>query len=377
MHKIGIIGYGGRMSDVIGSMMLTGKVVPTAIADSDLEGAKSRAFAHNLTDIHFYNTAEEMLEKEELDGICIGTRCSTHTHYALLAAEYGVPIFLEKPVATKMGDLERLSEILEKNEQFLISFPLRFTQIVHCVKNIIDSGRIGTVEHVQAYNNVPYGRGYYHKWYRDETETGGLFPQKATHDLDYINYLLGKRKPVRIGAMESKRIFKGSKPAGLMCKECDERNTCPESDVNVKLYGDPYVIGPYCCFAEDTGNHDSASILIEYDTGMHVVYSQNFFARKDARKRGARLIGYLGTVEFDFYTGIVTTYHHNQNIIETLKFTGVGEHFGGDNVLVQKFVDMMAGVSASSAPLEDGILSAKMCLLARCSAQEHRFIDIL
>ena len=26
-------------------------------------------------------------------------------------------------------------------------------------------------------------------WYKDETETGGLFLQKATHDLDYINYL--------------------------------------------------------------------------------------------------------------------------------------------------------------------------------------------
>jgi hypothetical protein len=32
---------------------------------------------------------------------------------------------------------------------------------------------------VQAINNVPYGSVYYHSWYRDPKETGGLFLQKA------------------------------------------------------------------------------------------------------------------------------------------------------------------------------------------------------
>ncbi|MGI6260833.1 MAG: Gfo/Idh/MocA family protein [Acutalibacteraceae bacterium] len=375
MYKIGIIGYGSRMSDFVDRIMETGSALPVAIADPDQESVKKRAEKHSLKGIIFYSTAEEMLEKEKLNGICIGTRCSSHTHFALLAAGYGVPVFLEKPVATNEEDLTRLFALLNRNEQFLISFPLRFTKIVQCVKEIIDSGKIGTVQHVQAYNNVPYGRGYYHKWYRNEEETGGLFLQKSTHDFDYINYLLGDLKPVRICAMESKQIFKGSKPVGLMCKDCDERTTCPESPENVKSYGDSYIIGEYCCFAKDTGNHDSASVIIEYDTGMHVVYSQNFFVRKGAQKRGARLMGYSGTVEFDFNTGIVTVYHHNDEIVETYQVNQNGPHFGGDNILAKNFVDMMAKKASSRATLREGIHSADMCLKARTSAQEHRFVD--
>ena len=376
MFKIGIIGYGGRMSGVVDRIVETGKAMPVAIADPDVEGAKSRAAERNFTDITYYTNAEDMLRSEKLDGICIGTRCSLHTKLALLAAQYGVPVFLEKPVSITEEELDQLRTLEDQYGDFLISFPLRFTRIVEVVKNIIDSGRIGTVEHVQAYNNVPYARGYYHKWYRDEAETGGLFLQKSTHDFDYINYLLGDNKPVRICAMESKQIFKGDKPAGLKCADCPEAESCPESPENVKSYGDRYIIGEYCCFATDTGNHDSASVIIEYESGMHVVYSQNFIARKGAQKRGARLIGYYGTVEFDFNTGIVTVYHHNQDIVETHKVTNTGHHFGGDNILAKNFVDLMAGKAVSKAPLSEGILSAAMCLKARTSATEHRFVDI-
>ena len=35
--------------------------------------------------------------------------------------------------------------------------------------------------------------------------------------------------------MESKQIYKGDKPAGLKCVDCVERETCRESDINVKV----------------------------------------------------------------------------------------------------------------------------------------------
>ena len=92
------------------------------------------------------------------------------------------------------------------NTKTVVSFPLRTSAILLKVKELIDSGKIGTVEHVQAYNNVPYGRGYYHKWYRLESETGGQWLQKATHDLDYINLLLGGLRPIRLCAVKTKII---------------------------------------------------------------------------------------------------------------------------------------------------------------------------
>jgi hypothetical protein len=55
----------------------------------------------------------------------------------------------------------------------------------------------------------------------DYNETGGLWLQKATHDLDYINYIMGE-PPATVFAMESQRVFNRRKPAGLTCNVCEE-----------------------------------------------------------------------------------------------------------------------------------------------------------
>lgn len=377
MLNIAVIGYGGRINSVVSDLVKTGKVKLAAVMDIDNDAVKKNYIDKNgFEGVRYYTDADEMLTKERPDGVLIGTRCSTHTHYALLVAKYSIPMFLEKPVCTTYEDLERLRTIPHMNDKTVVSFPLRMSQLVEYVKGIVDSGKLGRIEHVQAYNNVPYARGYYHKWYRDESETGGLFLQKATHDLDYINYILGFR-PVRVCAMTSKQIFKGDKPAGLKCADCPDADSCPESPANVLKVDSSRQPGEYCCFAVDTGNEDSGSAIIEYDTGMHVVYSQDFIVRNSAGKRGARLIGYKGTLEFDWYSDVVTVYNHMQNSVEhhTLAKTLEG-HFGGDAVLERNFIAVMEGRERSVAPLSDGILSAELCLAARRSAKEHVFVDI-
>ena len=377
MYNIAVIGSGHRVTPLVRRLLEKDGFVLKAVCDIDLASVKEKY--SDLEGVEYFTNAREMLEKCKIDGIFIGTRCSLHTKYAMLCAEYKIPLFLEKPVSISWEQLHELESIKDYSEKVVVSFPLRLTHIVQCVKDIIDSGKIGRVQHVQAYNNVYYARGYYHGWYRDETETGGLFLQKSTHDLDYINYLLSDRKPVKLCAMESKQIFKGDMPADLRCIDCERQESCPESAKNVNTYGEKKPADPesyYCCFAKDTGNHDSASITVMYDDGMHAVYSQNFIARKDAGKRGARLIGYYGTVEFDFNTATVQVFYHNQNRTETHKFEITSGHSGGDKQLIDNFADVIKGKDVSHSTLDDGILSAKMCLLSKDSAQNFKFYDI-
>ncbi len=376
MLNIAVIGYGERINAIANILRHTGEVKLATVADIAFESVPKRFPKTNFENVHFYASAEEMLESEALDGVLIGTRCSLHTHYACLVAKYNLPLFLEKPVATTEEDLHRLEALTHINDKTVVSFPLRLSRMCSFVKEIVDSGKLGDIAHVQAYNNVPYGRGYYHLWYRNENETGGLFLQKATHDLDYINYLLNGIQPVRIAAMESKQVYKGDKPAGLKCADCSERETCIESDINIKKLGEGSRIGEFCCFATDTGNHDSGSVLVEYENGLHVVYSQNFITRKGAGKRGARLIGHKGTLEFDWNSSAVTVYHHFDAIKEVHHLTDNGSHFGGDDLLCKNFLGVMKGNETSNSPLSEGILSAKLCLAAKKSASEHIFIDI-
>ena len=174
-----------------------------------------------------------------------------------------------------------------------------------------------------------------------------------------------------------KLIFKGDMPAGLKCKDCELRESCPESDINVATYGDRYAVRDNCCFAVDTGNHDSASIIVQYEGGLHAVYSQNFVARKAAGRRGLRIIGYNATVEFNFNTKCIDIFYHNENKTEHIDMTDLCQHShgGGDRRMVDAYVKMLGG-ERSPAPLSYGILSAKLCLAAKKSARDNVFVRI-
>ncbi len=373
MYKIGVIGSGHRMTPLVRRLLEFDDFYLGAVCDPD-ETVKENY--KDLDGVAYFTDPRRMMEEAKPDCVMIGTRCSLHTPLALIAGEYHVPIFLEKPVSINREQLESLKTLLPMNERIVVSFPLRNCALVNGVREILQSGKLGEISQVQAVTNVNYARGYYHKWYRDEKETGGLFLQKTTHDFDYLNSLLPGLNPIRIAATESKQIFKGNEPMGLRCGDCPKRNQCPESVKNVLTYNDPFEPSDQCCFAVDTGNHDSGSCLVQYDSGLHVVYTQNFVTRKTAGKRGARFIGYLGTLEFNFNTGTIDVIYHNQNRTEHHVYEKTPGHSGGDAVLIKNFADVVRGADISHATLEQGILSAHMCLCAKESAQTNQFVEI-
>ena len=380
--KIGIIGYGVRARAVF--VLLYGinkgkKVELTAISDpADVDGIKERLKGDNINfeNTKFYTDTDKMLEENEFDGIIIGTRCNIHTELAEKVLKKRIPLFLEKPVAISMEQFEQLKAAYEANKtEVVVSFPLRLTALVDEVREAIKVHNIGPIQHVAAFNYVTYGGDYYHNWYRDDSITGGLFLQKSTHDFDYINYIIGQ-KPVQVCAMNSKQIMKGNKPAGLKCADCPEQYTCKEGPFKTKEMGD-YVHGPYCCYGEDVGNEDSGTAIMKYESGMHMVYTQNFFVRnKHAAKRGAIFSGEGGTVEFDWVTSEIKVRKNYTPHDITYKIETVGQHGGGDMKLADNFYDVMMGTDVSHTPLEQGLFSAYMCLKAKESAETGTFTNI-
>jgi predicted dehydrogenase len=378
MSRLGVIGYGRRMRHILNVIdRFNAGTEVVAVLDPS-EGELRAAYPDALAGVTFYGDVDRMLDEQHLDGVLIGTRCTLHTPYAVKVLERNLPLFLEKPVATSWDQLAELQSAAERTRsQVVVSFPLRVSALCDTAREIIDSGAIGTVEHVQAVNNVPfYAGGYYHGWMRDEEQTGGLWLQKATHDLDYLNSLI-RQPPVRIVAMESKTVFRGDMPAGLKCVDCWRQVECPESPYNLFRQGHTSEVEPndwLCSFAVDTGNHDSASAIVMYESGIHAVYTQNFYTRRSAIARGATLVGYRGTITFDWYKDELTVHHHHTNRVERHSFESTSEgHHGGDETLVEEFLKAVAGQDTDRAPLTAGILSAHLCLLARDSCQTNTF----
>lgn len=384
MLKMGVIGYGGRIRGVVHLIRkFNAGAEVTAIADvrNDEIRAQMKQEGANPDAVRFYDDPARMLAREQLDGVLIGTRCSLHARFAAAVLKRNLPLYLEKPVATNPDDWAALYRAWRRSRSpVVVSFPLRMTPLVQQAVDLIRGGAIGAIQHVQAWNNVPYGECYYLWWYRDEHETQGLWLQKATHDFDYITYVLGLR-PVRVAAMKSKLVYKGNMPAGLKCNDCPIPQACPESPFNRYFYrGLTDGVKPNdlaCGFAKDTGNEDAGSALVEYETGLHVNYSQNFFARRGAGARGARFFGYKGTLEFDWYTDEVKVFFHHAPRTATYACdTKALGHGGGDTVLAWNFVQLMKGEAESVSPLSAGLRSALMCLKARESSEKAAFCDI-
>jgi predicted dehydrogenase len=255
---------------------------------------------------------------------------------------------------------------------------------------ILRSGRLGTINQVQAVNNVAYGGVYFGQWYRDYQKAGGLWLQKATHDFDYINCLIAAAspgaRPVSITAMHSRTVYGGDLPEDLRCSTCDRTAECPESPTNLQLRGNDggilnYAVpGPSsdhaCAFSESIKNQDAGSAIVMYSDGTHAVYSQNFLTRGSAGRRGVTITGYHATLQFDWQNDSITVIDHHRDQVDRIQVDSQGSHGGGDAALAKNFVDVMRKRAVSNSPLDQGLLSAAMCLSARESAERGITQDI-
>jgi predicted dehydrogenase len=283
-----------------------------------------------------YQTLEEMLEAgPEIDAVIVGTRCNLHTPIAVKIAKLNVPIFLEKPVCISWQQYEMLeAAFADCIENIVISFPLRITPLLLAVRQYITDGRLGTINQIQAVNNVSYGNVYVDSWYRDYELTGGLWLQKATHDFDYIHFLADSQ-PLCVTAMHSQKVWK-----------------------------------------EPVLHQDAGSAIVQYASGIHANYTQNFLTRKNAGKRGATITGEDGTISFDWYSETYTFHSHTDNRIENVSLKSDSGHGGGDGKLAANFIDVIRKRDISKTSLREGLLSAGTCLAARDAANLNKVTAI-
>ena len=336
--RLGVVGLGARAAWMTQRMLdAEPDARLAAVVDPGGEEAASKRVEKDglkaLDGVHFLPDLDALLRSgDELDGIVLGTRCHLHTPLAVRLLETGIPLFLEKPVSISWAQLAGLRAAAEATDtsKVVVSFPLPRTPLFEAVHAMVRSGRLGTVNQVQAFNNVSYGDVYKDSWYADTALTGGLWLQKATHDFDYLHRLAGEARPAFVTAMHSR-----------------------------------------CVWGEPTLNQDAGSAIVQYDDGSHTAYSQNFLTKKTAGARGATLTGEDATVRFDWEQKSVRVVDHRSERTEDIHIGDEGGHGGGDHRLARNFMDVVLGRGPSLTTLAEGLLSAATCLAARDSAHNR------
>lgn len=361
---------------------------------------KSEAFPlrPSFRDLPYYRDPAEMFRKEDINTVIIASYCSHHAEAVELCVRHGVNILLEKPIAITEPDVRKVWKLLKDYPKVAtVNFSLRGSPVSESARRHIRGGALGRIVSVQFVNNVHYGDVYFRRWMRTRKNVGNLLLQKATHDLDLINYLIGLT-PRNIAAFGSRKVYGGDRPNDLVCADCGEKMTCPMSVYRRKLDAArpiPPREAQLCVFAKEIDIDDNHVLAIQYDGGATASYSQTFNAPFAGGQRGGYFIGTEGILEFKLYgefeehpttgayvkgTSTIRITRLNDkpgsSLFETHDWADIG-HMGSSEYLAEGFLKLLqGGESPMNAGIRDGYISALMCLAAQESIENRKMIEL-
>ena len=154
-----------------------------------------------------YNQLEDMLEKEQIDIVCICTPSGFHAPIAVQVANAKKHIIVEKPIAMTLEDTEKIIEACSINKVKLsVVHPNRFRPVVQELREILDSGILGKISHANCIVNWNRNQEYYDQaaWRGTKQYDGGVLMNQAIHNLDLLLWFMGK--PKQVYSMEATRL---------------------------------------------------------------------------------------------------------------------------------------------------------------------------
>lgn len=167
-----------------------------AVMSRNAEKAESYAKRHNIK--KRYTDPLELINDPEINAIYIATPPSSHATFAIMAMKAGKPVYIEKPLAASYEDCARINRISElTGVPCFVAYYRRYLPYFQKVKQIIQSGAIGTPANVQIRFSVPprdldYKSNGSLPWrLQPDIAGGGYFYDLAPHQLDLIQDIFG------------------------------------------------------------------------------------------------------------------------------------------------------------------------------------------
>lgn len=139
-------------------------------------------------------TVDEILNYPGLDAVCIETEDRALTKYALLTAERGLHIHMDKPGGASDGAYDRLIDtVMEKNLVFHTGYMYRYNPAVIQLKEDIAAGKLGDIISVEAQMNCTHGLEK-RNWLGNYK--GGMLYYLGCHLIDLVYSIMGEPENV-------------------------------------------------------------------------------------------------------------------------------------------------------------------------------------
>jgi predicted dehydrogenase len=188
--RVGIVGFGLRAS-LARAVVESGLGEVSTVLDPSERG-RSDARQALGGDLPLAESLDALLASG-VEAIMVLSPDHTHHDVAVAALRAGVPVFCEKPLATTIADCDDvLRAAHESRTRLYVGHNMRHMPVVRQLRDVVTSGRIGTVRSVWCRHFVGHGGDFYFRdWHADRRHSTGLLLQKGAHDLDVIHWLAG------------------------------------------------------------------------------------------------------------------------------------------------------------------------------------------
>ena len=184
--KVGVIGLAGVGRTHVDRWATIPDAELVSVCDIVPKIAADFASKYNIKG---YTSTEEMLNRENLTAISICTPPKVHLKLTRMAAQHGVHVLCEKPMASTVEDCQRMIEVCDANGVVLqIGHKKRFVPPLLRLKELAE-GEFGPIQYMV--HRYPHPGISDRDWFWAEDDGGGPILENAVHAADILGFLMG------------------------------------------------------------------------------------------------------------------------------------------------------------------------------------------
>ncbi len=234
--KIALIGCGRISKNHLKSIMLYPELCQlTALCDCNLKKIDEAQLLiddyikdnpSNYEKIYKYRFEKELFEdiknkKIDIDLVVLATPSGFHSKQVIAAANAGVDVCTEKPMATKWEDGLKMLEACKRNKvKLFVVKQNRFNKTIDLVRQQILNGRFGKIGLVTV--NVFWQRpqSYYDQddWRGTLELDGGALMNQASHYVDLLEWMIGPVESINASIATIARNIEAEDTAAIKIK---------------------------------------------------------------------------------------------------------------------------------------------------------------
>ena len=376
-----------------------GRLQIVGAAEPDPTRRKNFQKKHGISDLDCFDTWEDVFTREKwADVVIICTRDNMHYGPAMAAIARGYDILLEKPISPDPKECMEIAQAADaKGVKAVVCHVLRYTPFFLKIKEIIDSGEIGdviTVVHNENVGDLHHSHSFVRGNWSVSQASCPMILAKSCHDMDIIQWLLGK-DCLKLSSFGSLSYFtKDNCPEGAPprctdgCKEAD----CPydarklylnngtewfrsvaaghfnatDEEVEAALKAGPY---GRCVFQCDNDVVDHQVVSMEFEGGVTAIFSMSSFTPDISRS--IKVMGTKGQIRGHSIPETIKVFSFVTRSEREIHAGSRGGHGGGDIGIMEAFCAYVSGKNLNfnlAAAISEANISAQNHML--CFAAE-------